>query len=411
MSIWFYEEQKHALVLMEYLRRFRPELVPTEAELHAVRFPFDPAPALETLMLHFCGEIRLTQWYRRAADWHTEPVIKRIYETLSGDEARHAGAYFKYMKRAIANGGRRRRRSPSPRSASSWPRRRAPRKPLHPTNLHVNKALFPLDTVQSRLPDPEWLERWLDSQIQFDKAWEGKVVQAVLAKLSHPLRPHHRQRVGPQPLPQGAPRGSRGQARHRPEDMCACAFRDFESKICDPRDFAARAKALPRPLVFTNGVFDILHRGHVTYLAEARALGAALAVALNSDASVKRLGKGDDRPINALEDRMAVVAALESVVARHLVRRGHADRAHPRMPPRTAREGRRLARRADRRRRRGAGPGAAPCIRSRSGTIARPRASSTRSACSPRHESMNDRPASPPRWSSSCAPSWASAGS
>lgn len=66
MSIWFYEEQKHSLVLIEYLRRFRPELVPTEEELHAVRFEFDPAPPLETLMLHFCGEVRLTQWYRCA---------------------------------------------------------------------------------------------------------------------------------------------------------------------------------------------------------------------------------------------------------------------------------------------------------------------------------------------------------
>ncbi len=75
----------------------------------------------------------------------------------------------------------------------------------------------------------------------------------------------------------------------------------------------ARAAALARPLVFTNGVFDILHRGHVTYLAEARALGAAMAIALNSDASVRRLGKGGDRPINPLEDRLAVVAALESV--------------------------------------------------------------------------------------------------
>ncbi len=87
----------------------------------------------------------------------------------------------------------------------------------------------------------------------------------------------------------------------------------FESKICAPGDLSTRAKALVRPLVFTNGVFDILHRGHVTYLAEARALGASLVVALNSDASVKRLGKGGDRPLNALEDRMAVVAALESV--------------------------------------------------------------------------------------------------
>jgi rfaE bifunctional protein nucleotidyltransferase chain/domain len=86
-----------------------------------------------------------------------------------------------------------------------------------------------------------------------------------------------------------------------------------ESKLCDPRDFSERVRALPRPLVFTNGVFDILHRGHVTYLAEARVLGASLAIALNSDASVKRLGKGADRPLNTLEDRMAVVAALESV--------------------------------------------------------------------------------------------------
>src|SRR6476619_5725125 len=87
----------------------------------------------------------------------------------------------------------------------------------------------------------------------------------------------------------------------------------FESKIVDPASFAQRAKALARPLVFTNGVFDILHRGHVTYLAQARALGASLAVALNSDASARRLGKGDDRPINTLADRMAVVAALEAV--------------------------------------------------------------------------------------------------
>jgi rfaE bifunctional protein nucleotidyltransferase chain/domain len=87
----------------------------------------------------------------------------------------------------------------------------------------------------------------------------------------------------------------------------------FEAKICDPGDFAARTARLGRPLVFTNGVFDILHRGHVTYLAEARALGSSLAVALNSDASVRRLGKGEDRPVNPLGDRLAVLAALESV--------------------------------------------------------------------------------------------------
>jgi len=75
------------------------------------------------------------------------------------------------------------------------------------------------------------------------------------------------------------------------------------------------APTLARPLVFTNGVFDLLHRGHVTYLAQARALGAALVVALNGDDSARRLGKGAGRPVNTLEDRMALVAALQAVDA------------------------------------------------------------------------------------------------
>jgi D-glycero-beta-D-manno-heptose 1-phosphate adenylyltransferase len=88
---------------------------------------------------------------------------------------------------------------------------------------------------------------------------------------------------------------------------------DFEDKVCSPADLPGRIASVARPLVFTNGVFDILHRGHVTYLAQARAKGASLIVAINSDASVRRLGKGDDRPVNLLEDRLAVVAALASV--------------------------------------------------------------------------------------------------
>ncbi|MBI2312725.1 MAG: D-glycero-beta-D-manno-heptose 1-phosphate adenylyltransferase [Betaproteobacteria bacterium] len=87
----------------------------------------------------------------------------------------------------------------------------------------------------------------------------------------------------------------------------------FESKLCEPSQLAARLTQISRPLVFTNGCFDILHRGHVTYLAQARALGANLMVGVNTDASVKRLGKGDGRPVNSLADRMAVLAALESV--------------------------------------------------------------------------------------------------
>jgi rfaE bifunctional protein nucleotidyltransferase chain/domain len=89
----------------------------------------------------------------------------------------------------------------------------------------------------------------------------------------------------------------------------------FEAKIHPPAALGQWLGALARPLVFTNGVFDILHRGHVTYLARARAEGAALLVALNSDASVRRLGKAADRPINPLPDRMALLAALASVDA------------------------------------------------------------------------------------------------
>ena len=95
---------------------------------------------------------------------------------------------------------------------------------------------------------------------------------------------------------------------------CANAMRpDFENKICSPDSLESHAAQLTRPLVFTNGVFDILHRGHATYLAQSRQLGASLVVALNSDDSVRRLGKGPDRPVNTLQDRMALIAALEMV--------------------------------------------------------------------------------------------------
>ncbi|WP_341677811.1 ferritin-like domain-containing protein [Niveibacterium sp. SC-1] len=183
MSIWFYEEQKHALVLMDYLQRFRPDLVPTEEELHEIRFEFDPAPPLETLMLHFCGEVRLTQWYRRAAQWHTEPVIQHIYDLLSRDEARHGGAYLKFMKRSIERFGDSARASFAKIGVLMASSSRT-KQPLHPTNLHVSKEHYPRDTIQSRLPDPGWLERWLDFQIDFDKDCEARVVGGILRNLS-----------------------------------------------------------------------------------------------------------------------------------------------------------------------------------------------------------------------------------
>jgi rfaE bifunctional protein nucleotidyltransferase chain/domain len=87
----------------------------------------------------------------------------------------------------------------------------------------------------------------------------------------------------------------------------------FFSKIVPREEAPQRVAALPQPVVFTNGVFDVLHRGHASYLAQARALGGSLVVGLNSDASARRLGKGPDRPLNKQEDRAALLAALESV--------------------------------------------------------------------------------------------------
>ena len=95
--------------------------------------------------------------------------------------------------------------------------------------------------------------------------------------------------------------------------MSSLPLPSFESKVCPSSDLQDRISQLPRPLVFTNGVFDILHRGHASYLAQARELGASLVVGVNSDASVKTLGKGDDRPINSEADRQALLAALASV--------------------------------------------------------------------------------------------------
>lgn len=187
MSVWFFEEQKHSLVLIEYLRRFRPELVPTEEELHNVRFEFDPAPAMETLMLHFCGEIRLNHWYRRAADWHTEPVIQAIYKIVAQDEARHAGAYLRYMRRAIRqdqNNVGLEARAAFAKIGVLMASAHRTAQALHPTNLHVNKDMYPQDTVQSKLPSPGWLEHWLDEQIRFDKEWEGKVSSRILHNMS-----------------------------------------------------------------------------------------------------------------------------------------------------------------------------------------------------------------------------------
>ena len=102
---------------------------------------------------------------------------------MSRDEARHGGAYLKYMKRAIDRFGVAARQAFSKIGVLMVSGGKAG-KPLHPTNLHVHQTLFPNDTVQSRLPDPAWLERWLDQQIQFTREWEEKVMGGILRNLS-----------------------------------------------------------------------------------------------------------------------------------------------------------------------------------------------------------------------------------
>ena len=102
---------------------------------------------------------------------------------MARDEARHGGAYLRYMKRAMQRFGNEARAAFAKVGVLMASARRTAQA-LHPTNLHVNESLFPRDTVQSRLPDPQWLERWLDQQIHFDAAWEGKVVERILHNLS-----------------------------------------------------------------------------------------------------------------------------------------------------------------------------------------------------------------------------------
>ena len=182
ISIWFFEEQKHSLVLLEYLRRFAPEHAPTQQELSEVRFQFDSAPILDSLALHFCGEVRLNQWYRCAAAHHTEPVIQHIYNTLAADEARYARAYYAYMKKALNTNYE--------HAANAFTKigvlmcNSRLNKAMHPTNLHVNKQLYPRDSVNSRLPDTQWLKQWLDHEICFDETWEERVEKGILGNYS-----------------------------------------------------------------------------------------------------------------------------------------------------------------------------------------------------------------------------------
>ncbi len=182
MSIRFYEEQKHALVLMEYLRRFRPALVPSEEKLQAVRFEFDRVRPWRRWRCTSAGRCGSRSGTVAPRERHTEPVIRHVYELIARDEARHAGALPEVhaARRRAGRASRRSRLRPHRRAHGGGARGG---RALHPTNLHVNKGLYPRDTVQSRLPDPGW-SPWLDAQIRFDRECEQRVSGAILRNLS-----------------------------------------------------------------------------------------------------------------------------------------------------------------------------------------------------------------------------------
>jgi hypothetical protein len=182
MSVWFFEEQKHSLVLMEYLRRFRPTWS-RASELHEVRFEFDPAPALETLMLHFCGEIRLQPLVparRRMAHRAGHQGDLRDPGARRGAPRRRLPALHEARDAEVRRRGQGRLRQGrradgerAPHRAGAAPDQPARQRQAVPARHHPEPPAR-----------PEWLEQWLDKQIQFDAVWENKVVERILHNLS-----------------------------------------------------------------------------------------------------------------------------------------------------------------------------------------------------------------------------------
>ena len=171
ISIWFYEEMKHHLVLRKYLERAGERI--DEAELPRLRLTFAEGPAIETLTMHFCGEQRLAHWYTAFSASAPEPVLRQIFRTLAADELRHATAYAKYLRKAVAN---KPAVLPQILRMSLWMLRTSNDNPKHPTTLTE-------PSVVSLLEDPHYLRRMLNAYLP-GRDHEAPVQRRVLALMS-----------------------------------------------------------------------------------------------------------------------------------------------------------------------------------------------------------------------------------
>jgi hypothetical protein len=171
ISIWFYEEMKHHLVLRKYLERVGETV--EEAELPRLRLTFAAGPAIETLTMHFCGEQRLAHWYTAFSSSAPEPLLRQIFKVLAADELRHAAAYAKYLRKAVAN---KPEVLPSILRMALWMLRTSNDNPKHPTTITD-------PSVVSMLEDPQYLRRMLNAYLP-GRDHEAPVQRRVLALMS-----------------------------------------------------------------------------------------------------------------------------------------------------------------------------------------------------------------------------------
>lgn len=186
LSAWFEKEKKHAELLLEYLQRFWPVLLPSDKELNTISADCALVPSLESIMLHFCREIRLMQWFKTSARWQSEAVIKKIYRVIAADEARHAATYLAYMKQAVSHYGDEARIAFS-KGAALMLNRMKMSQVFPPAGLHFQAGFYPSGIIQQgqSAEDMRLVGENMLLSLGFD--WEQKAMNAILNNTSHLL--------------------------------------------------------------------------------------------------------------------------------------------------------------------------------------------------------------------------------